>query len=386
MTEGENERNKTIVHTGWLAKKGRVIRIWRKRWFQLDSNGILEYYKHKETPLPAGVIHISEIIKISTRPAETGIEGPGMCLVLPTRTYYITAETRKEIQQWIAAIHQVLESMSVDLPQISPRGANQINEEVDEREDVQSYPTNQHTIEKEDIIALPILTNSRPEWNSFHQRSTQIKVFTRWMNHLLQKRSVQIADLSTDLCDGVALIHLTETLYSTTLETFHHQPSGNVQRMQNINGAMKFLRDKDIKLPIIPVESIIIGNIKSVMDLLWAVIFAIEIEKISFEGVVGTEALSRWIKDRTGSEITNFTSDFQDGIILCKLMYSYQLFGTNELLTKYKKRENISMAVEELSLRWNVPKLFDVDDILEEPDSISVIIYLAACFQALTAL
>ncbi len=41
-----------VLFTGWLLKKGaRLFRSWRKRFFQLNNNGKLEYFKYVQASL-----------------------------------------------------------------------------------------------------------------------------------------------------------------------------------------------------------------------------------------------------------------------------------------------------------------------------------------------
>ncbi len=35
----------SLVHAGFLVKRGHVIKSWKRRWFKLYKNGILEYAK-----------------------------------------------------------------------------------------------------------------------------------------------------------------------------------------------------------------------------------------------------------------------------------------------------------------------------------------------------
>jgi len=82
--------------------------------------------------------------------------------------------------------------------------------------------------------------------------------------------------------------------------------------------------------------------------------------------------------------VTNFSYAFEDGLILCALFDSfYQRLGFQQL-AKYKKRENIKLALDTAQTVWGVPKLFDEEDIYSEPDEISIITYLALCFDMCT--
>lgn len=46
----------SVLLSGYLFKKGHFVKNWKKRWFVLDTSGVLSYYKKKEDKIPVGKI------------------------------------------------------------------------------------------------------------------------------------------------------------------------------------------------------------------------------------------------------------------------------------------------------------------------------------------
>ncbi|KAF0687178.1 Aste57867_21034 [Aphanomyces stellatus] len=55
----------SIIQQGWLVKRGHNWQTWKKRWFVLTSNGILEYFKKPNLKKSKGKVDINDgIVKI----------------------------------------------------------------------------------------------------------------------------------------------------------------------------------------------------------------------------------------------------------------------------------------------------------------------------------
>jgi len=229
------------------------------------------------------------------------------------------------------------------------------------------------------------LTTTRPEWERFHQRTMQVKAFTRWVNYYLKKKGLQIEDISKDFGNGEMLANLVEILSGQSLN-INTMPTNNVHKIQNINWICKFLRDgRDF--PIIPAEGIVNGNIKNTLDLLWALIFIFNIAPISFQGKKAGDAILLWLQTKISSyglTVTDFSSGFEDGEILCALIDSFDPSLGFAQMMKYKRRENINHALDSAEETWGVPKLFDAEDLSSDLDELSIITYLAHCFELCT--
>jgi hypothetical protein len=93
----------TYVKEGFLTKKGSVVKNWKRRWFVLYGT-ILSYYKKQKDPFPAGVILLKEATSIDC--LSDPIDNKAYCFVIhtPNRDFFITAESGKEMFDWVQAL------------------------------------------------------------------------------------------------------------------------------------------------------------------------------------------------------------------------------------------------------------------------------------------
>jgi len=71
-------------------------------------------------------------------------------------------------------------------------------------------------------------------------------------------------------------------------------------------------------------------------------------------------------------------------MILCALVNSFYPNINYEKLAKYKKRDNINLALQTAYQEWEVPKLLDEEDIISGPDELSMVTYLSVAFDLCT--
>ncbi|KAK3087552.1 hypothetical protein FSP39_016722 [Pinctada imbricata] len=77
----------------------------------------------------------------------------------------------------------------------------------------------------------------------------QKKVFTRWANEQLKSTNKSIADLQTDLGDGLCLIALAEILSGKEFKRYNGRPRVRNQKMENVEMFISFLtKDENIRL------------------------------------------------------------------------------------------------------------------------------------------
>lgn len=80
------------------------------------------------------------------------------------------------------------------------------------------------------------------QWKKIQQNT-----FTRWANEHL-KNIANVANLETDLCDGLRLIALIEVLSQKRLPKHNKRPTFRSQKLENVSVALKFLEDEGIKI------------------------------------------------------------------------------------------------------------------------------------------
>jgi len=92
---------------GWLTKKGGIIPSWNRRWCTLSATDGRLYYSRSSTERFLGMIVLrgAYIQHDATRKS-----GKDWCFMLMSefdkRTYYICADSKEDMESWIAAIDE----------------------------------------------------------------------------------------------------------------------------------------------------------------------------------------------------------------------------------------------------------------------------------------
>ena len=77
----------------------------------------------------------------------------------------------------------------------------------------------------------------------------QKNTFTRWANEHLKLVNKNIADLETDLSDGLRFIALVETLSGKKFPKYNKRPNFRTQKLENVTMCLQFLEeDEGIKI------------------------------------------------------------------------------------------------------------------------------------------
>ncbi|ANB13948.1 hypothetical protein AWJ20_4900 [Sugiyamaella lignohabitans] len=200
-------------------------------------------------------------------------------------------------------------------------------------------------------------------------------------------------DLITDFTSGVRLIQLLEIIGNEPLGRYNPNPRLNVQKAENINTALAFIKHRGILLHNIGAGDIIEGNLKLILGLLWILILRFTISEINEEGLSAKEGLLLWCQRKTagypGVNIKDFSSSWTDGLAFCALMDRHRpdLIDFDEL-DKSNHKKNVSLAFKLAAEEVGIPQLLDVEDIcdVKSPDERSVMTYVAYWFHAFSAL
>lgn len=77
----------------------------------------------------------------------------------------------------------------------------------------------------------------------------QKNTFTRWANEHLKTVNKHLADLETDLSDGLRLIALVEVLSGKKFHKFNRRPNFRTQKLENVTMCLTFLeKDEGIRI------------------------------------------------------------------------------------------------------------------------------------------
>ncbi|KAK2031893.1 hypothetical protein LX32DRAFT_583887 [Colletotrichum zoysiae] len=219
--------------------------------------------------------------------------------------------------------------------------------------------------------------------------TVQQKTFTKWMNTKLESRHLEVKDLVADLSDGVLLIHLLECLSNDTLGRYASKPKLRVQRFENANTALDFIKARGIQMTNIGAEDVVDGNRKIILGLIWTLILRFTISDINEEGMTAKEGLLLWCQRKTACydevEVRDFSGSWNDGLAFCALLDIHRPDLIDyDALDKSDHRGNMQMAFDIAHKEIGIPKLLDVEDVCDvaKPDERSLMTYIAYWFHA----
>ena len=76
----------------------------------------------------------------------------------------------------------------------------------------------------------------------------QRKTFTKWINNKLQPRNLVVENLAQDFSDGTILINLLEVIGDETLGKYNKAPKLRLQKIENMNSALQFIKSRNVQL------------------------------------------------------------------------------------------------------------------------------------------
>ncbi|KAF2142847.1 uncharacterized protein K452DRAFT_269340 [Aplosporella prunicola CBS 121167] len=222
-----------------------------------------------------------------------------------------------------------------------------------------------------------------------HWVIVQQKTFTKWLNSKLSVRNLVITDLCPDLSDGVLLIHLLEILSQESLGRYASKPKLRVQRFENVNKALDFVKGRGIQMVNMGAEDVVDGNKKIILGLIWTLILRFTISDINAEGLSAKEGLLLWCQRKTACydevEVRNFSDSWNDGLAFCALLDIHRPDLIDyDALDKNDHHGNMKLAFEIASKEIGIPDLLDVEDVCDvaKPDERSLMTYIAYWFHA----
>ncbi|RAL14258.1 alpha-actinin, sarcomeric (f-actin cross linking protein) [Aspergillus homomorphus CBS 101889] len=226
-----------------------------------------------------------------------------------------------------------------------------------------------------------------------HWINVQQKTFTKWLNDKLKVRRIFIDDLVVDLSDGVILIHLLEILGGESLGRYASKPKLRVQKFENVNKSLDFIKGRRIQMTNIGAEDVVDGNRKIVLGLIWTLILRFTISDINAEGMTAKAGLLLWCQRKTacyeGVKVRDFSTSWNDGLAFCALLDIHRPDLIDfEALDKKDHRGNMKLAFDIASNEIGIPDLLDVDDVCDvaKPDEKSLMTYIAYWFHAFSQL
>ncbi|PVU94455.1 hypothetical protein BB561_002530 [Smittium simulii] len=211
-------------------------------------------------------------------------------------------------------------------------------------------------------------------------------------NQLKKKLNSQLCNILTDLSDGVWLIQLLEILGNESLGRYNLNPVLRIQKIENLNKALEFIRARGVNLTNIGAEDILDFNSKLTLGLVWMLILRFSIDEIRDEGLTAKDALLAWCRRKTFGykdvDVKDFAYSWQDGLAFCALIHKHRpdLLDYN-ILSKENRVYNTNLAFDIADTHLGIPRLLDAEDIcfVSTPDPRSIMTYVAQYFHAFSS-
>ena len=115
----------------------------------------------------------------------------------------------------------------------------------------------------------------------------------------------------------VTLVHILEILSEQSLGRYAAAPKLRVQKFENVNVCLDFIRSQGIQIHNIGAEDIVDGNQKIILGLIWTLISRFTISDIGEGTVKAKEGLLLWLQRKTahyeGVTVRDFGHSWNDG-------------------------------------------------------------------------
>eukprot|EP01125_Pyxidicula_operculata_P021590 TRINITY_DN83_c0_g1_i1.p1 TRINITY_DN83_c0_g1~~TRINITY_DN83_c0_g1_i1.p1 ORF type:complete len:430 (+),score=103.35 TRINITY_DN83_c0_g1_i1:22-1311(+) len=208
--------------------------------------------------------------------------------------------------------------------------------------------------------------------------SVQKKTFTRWLNTYLSERMLKCEVLERDLGDGLLLMALLEVISSKQVTPkYNKQPKLKMQKVENLNFCINFLKNEGIKLVNIDGTDIEAGNLRLILGLIWTIILRYQIQ-VSQEGSAKAELLD-WVRSKIPEyNINNFTNDWADGKAIMALAEAVQP-GQFNLPSDFSSDAvtNARNGIQSAKDKMQIPDILDAEDMVHNPDELANMTYIS---------
>ncbi|ORZ26598.1 calponin homology domain-containing protein [Lobosporangium transversale] len=195
------------------------------------------------------------------------------------------------------------------------------------------------------------------------------------------------------MSDGVPLIQLLEVIGDTSLGRYNKVSRMRIQKVENVNKCLEFIRSRGVNLTNIGAEDIVDENSKLILGMIWTLILRFTIADISEEGLSAKEGLLLWCQRKTAPyrevNVRDFTYSWADGLAFCALIHRHRPDLLDfDSLDKSDRHGNTQLAFDVAEEHLDIPKLLDVEDVcdISKPDERSIMTYVAQYFHAFSEL
>ncbi|XP_046850491.1 pleckstrin homology domain-containing family A member 1-like [Xenia sp. Carnegie-2017] len=98
------------IKEGYCVKQGAVVKSWKRRYLRLDSCKFC-YYEKETDKEPRGYVSATELRAAKEHEGVFSNKENVFDVITPNRTYYIQAESKVEMSEWIKAFKTVIRSI-----------------------------------------------------------------------------------------------------------------------------------------------------------------------------------------------------------------------------------------------------------------------------------
>jgi len=206
----------------------------------------------------------------------------------------------------------------------------------------------------------------------------QEKVFTRWFNTQLKRREPPIelkmgSLYAGALCSGVILWELIDQIAGDKpTKKVDRRGKMRIHYINNINLTIDFLTKgnlpdrKPLKFVNVGAEDIC-DKKKVVAGFVWTIILRFQVADCSIDLFIA------WLNS-IGIAVRNLTSDWQNGVMLHKLV---NLLRPGYLQDKGNAMANVEHALQVAEEEFAIPRIVDAEDMVQRPDERSNFVYLS---------
>ncbi|KAK6962673.1 filamin-A [Biomphalaria glabrata] len=208
----------------------------------------------------------------------------------------------------------------------------------------------------------------------------QHKTFVNWANEQLSLGNRSVENLAEDLCDGVRLVAIVEALQFKKIGKVYSHPNGRIQMLHNVSLALQAIASDNVKLVNIGNDDIVGGNLKLILGLLWHLIIRYQISS-NKSAVPPKKLMLSWFQNALPQmNISNFTSDWRNGIALHALINHLKpgLSPNWSKLSPNDSIQNCRTAMHLAKEHLNVPRVISPEDFASSNlDELSAMTYLS---------
>ncbi|XP_076435460.1 filamin-B-like isoform X2 [Babylonia areolata] len=206
----------------------------------------------------------------------------------------------------------------------------------------------------------------------------QKNTFMNWVNLQLQGSGYEVKDFEQDFDSGVTLCALVEALQQRRIGKVIKKPMNQHQSLENVTLALKAIAEDNVRLVNIGSEDIVNGSQKLILGLVWHLILRYQIGKTKFPP---KKLMLAWLQAVIPDcRISNFTSDWNDGVALSALIEYCQpgLCPEWRQLSRQNRLENCTQAMNLAHQHLNIPMVVRPEDLASPHlDDLSGMTYLS---------